>query len=64
VLVTYKDYKQFKSESTITYGDEVEKPKPERRRSSRGNGLLDSKLERRRNPPNEQSRRVEDVGEL
>ena len=29
MLVTYKDYKQFKSESTITYGDEVEQPKPE-----------------------------------
>ncbi len=29
MLVTYRDYKQFKSESTITYGDEVEKPKPE-----------------------------------
>lgn len=29
MLVTYKDYKQFKIESTITYGDEVEQPKPE-----------------------------------
>jgi hypothetical protein len=28
MLVTYKDYKQFKSESTITYGDEVDQPKP------------------------------------
>lgn len=28
MLVTYKDYKQFKSDVTITYGDEVEQPKP------------------------------------
>lgn len=27
MVVTYKDYKQFKAESTITFGDEVEKPK-------------------------------------
>ncbi|MBI4893935.1 MAG: hypothetical protein HY821_25180 [Acidobacteria bacterium] len=31
MVITYKDYKQFKAESTITFGDEVDKPaaKPE-----------------------------------
>lgn len=28
MLVTYRDYKQFKSDVTITYGDEVEETKP------------------------------------
>lgn len=28
MLVTYRDYKQFKSDVTITYGDEVEQAKP------------------------------------
>ena len=32
MVVTYKDYKQFKSDVTITFGDEVEKPKPEEKR--------------------------------
>lgn len=28
MLVTYRDYKQFKSDVVITYGDEVDEPKP------------------------------------
>jgi hypothetical protein len=27
MLITYKDYKQFKAESTITYGDSVDDKK-------------------------------------
>jgi hypothetical protein len=36
MVLTYKDYKQFKAESTITFGDEVDKkpePKPETKKN-------------------------------